>query len=326
MKKIYTQILVLFLSSTILFGQHSLMNSSSEVMKNGTGINEVPKNSSQLPCGINYNDWTLSFLDDFNGSVEDLSQNWHMLGDNHGPDELQIYKWDQLSVSDGNLVITAQPLSKPEKASNDVIYNYASGWIHYKSMVKGNALFEIKCKMPEGREQTLWPAFWMWNGSCSPENGGYREIDVFEYWGNHFKCGTNNVFWCDSSGTTQGCISEYCEDQADFFKDYHVFSVAWLKDKLVFYIDGKEIRTITDHVPSVSADMYLIANLALGKSPSISEVKFPQQFKIDWIKIYNLKDEENTLETCTKFYTCGKVSTNKGGKVLKAESKKLKVF
>ncbi|MBO9700178.1 MAG: glycoside hydrolase family 16 protein [Sporocytophaga sp.] len=320
MKKINIQIFVLFLWSTMLFGQ-SLMHSSTETMKNGPGIIEVSKNSSKLPCVINYNDWNLSFLDDFNGSVKDLSENWYLFGDNHGPDELQIYKWDQLSVSGGNLVITAQPLPEPVTGSNGVIYNYTSGWIHYKNMVKGNALFEIRCKMPEGREQSLWPAFWMWNGDCSQQTDGYREIDIFEYWGNNFKCGTNNVFWCDGSRNRQSCFTEYCEKQPDFFNDFHIFSVAWLKDKLVFYIDGKEIRTVKDHVPLESAEMYLIANLALANSPSISDVKFPQYFTIDWIKIYNLKDKGNTLETCTRSENCEKTSTNEL-KLLKASTTK----
>ncbi len=324
MKKIHIQILILLLHSSILFGQRSLVNSSSEI-KFETTINEKSGKSSE-PCRIHYQDWNLIFLDDFNGSAKDLSKNWYLFGDNHGPDELQIYKWEQLSVSDGNLVISAQPLPNPETASNGITYNYASGWIHYKNMVKGNALFEIRCKMPEGREQVLWPAFWMWNGSCSKQTVDYREIDIFEYWGNNFKCGTNNVFWCDGNRNRQSCLTEYCEKQPDFFNDFHIFSVAWLKNKLVFYIDGKEIRTVTDHVPSVSAEMYLIANLALGNSPSISEVKFPQQFSIDWIKIYHLKDEGNTLETCTRFDNCGNSSAKGDQKVLKAESKKLKVF
>jgi len=262
------------------------------------------------PCGINYNDWELNFQDEFNGSVEDLTENWYLFGDNHGAEELQIYKWDQLSISEGNLVITAQALSRPEVASNGISYNYASGWIYYKKMVKGNSLFEIKCKMPEGREQTLWPAFWMWNGDCSEKTDGYREIDIFEYWGDNYKCGTNNVFWCDESKNRQSCIAEYCEKRSDYFNDFHVFSLAWLENKLVFFIDGKEIRTITDHVPSVSDEMYLIANLALGNSPSISEVKFPQYFTIDWIRIYDLKTPENTLETCTRVERCEHTSAS----------------
>ncbi|WP_028979673.1 glycoside hydrolase family 16 protein [Sporocytophaga myxococcoides] len=309
MKKILVQILVLFLWSEIVFGQQSLTKFSTDI-KYDAVAQDKRQESSKQPCVINYNDWNLSFQDDFNGSVKDLSDNWYLFSDNHGPDELQIYKWNQLSVSYGNLVITAQPLPKPEKGSNGVTYNYASGWIHFKNMVKGNTLFEIKCKMPEGREQSLWPAFWMWNGGCSQQTDGYREIDIFEYWGNNYKCGTNNVFWCDGSRNRQSCFTEYCEKQPDFFNDFHTFSVAWLKDKLVFYIDGKEIRTVTDHVPSVSAEMYLIANLALGNSPSISDVKFPQHFIIDWIKIYRLKDKENTLETCTQFDDCETTSAN----------------
>ncbi|MCR6639415.1 MAG: glycoside hydrolase family 16 protein [Sporocytophaga sp.] len=307
MKKIYIQTLILLFHSSVLFGQQSLVNSFSEI-KFEPEINEKTELVSE-PCGINYMDWNLNFLDDFNGSVKDLSKNWYLFADNHGPDELQIYKWEQLSVSGGNLLIKADSLPKSETASNGITYNYASGWIHYKNMVKGNALFEIRCKMPEGREQTLWPAFWMWNGSCSPQADGYREIDIFEYWGNNFKCGTNNVFWCDGNRNRQSCFIEYCEKQPDFFNDFHIFSVAWLKDKLVFYIDGKEIRTVTDHVPSVSAEMYLIANLALGNSPSISEVKFPQYFTVDWIKIYSLKNAENMLDTCTQIEDCNKTSS-----------------
>ncbi|WP_045467512.1 glycoside hydrolase family 16 protein [Sporocytophaga myxococcoides] len=323
MKLIHIQILILLFHSSVLFGQRSLVNSSSG-KRNEPIMNDNAEKSSE-PCGIDYQDWNLTFEDDFNGSVKDLSENWYLFGDNHGQDELQIYKWEQLSVSDGNLVITAQSLPKPEMASNGITYNYASGWIHYKNMVKGNALFEIRCKMPEGREQTLWPAFWMWNGDCSPQTDGYREIDIFEYWGNNFKCGTNNVFWCDGNRNRQGCFIEYCEKQP-FFNDFHIFSAAWLNNKLVFYIDGKEIRTVTDYVPSVSAEMYLIANLALGNSPSISEVKFPQRFVIDWIKIYNLKDKENTLETCTRTDNCRKARTINEPEILKVENKNLKDF
>ena len=75
---------------------------------------------------------------------------------------------------------------------------------------------------------------------------------------------------------------------------YHIYAMDWTKDKIEFFVDSKLVYTFQ---PSVKNDdtwpfnqpFYLIVNLAVGGNfggPEVDKSVFPQQFNIDYIKVY----------------------------------------
>ena len=143
-------------------------------------------------------------------------------------------------------------------------FDFISGRINTRGKVEftyGTAAARIK--MTEG--SGLWPAFWALGNGRWPESG---EIDIMEYVGEPDWTGialhgpgysgetplVNKVFFTPDQDVTQ----------------WHVYSVDWTKDSLLFKVDGKLIyratRPMVEHYGKWTFDnpKYLILNFALG--------------------------------------------------------------
>src|SRR5574344_1739453 len=110
---------------------------------------------AQTPSN-DYN-WQLQWEDEFNDST--LPKWWKSnLSDHNG--EPQLYIDDNISVSNGNLVI--------EINNNDTVFNNVTK--HYTSgLIKSRKNYHTKFGYIEGRiklpyKRGLWPAFWTWRG------------------------------------------------------------------------------------------------------------------------------------------------------------------
>lgn len=82
--------------------------------------------------------------------------------------------------------------------------------------------------------------------------------------------------------------------------DFHLYTLEWFPDKLIYYIDNKELLTI-DRLDYVELNsnwvfdqrFHLIINLAIGGNwggiEGVDNNIFPQELIIDYIKVYELK-------------------------------------
>jgi beta-glucanase (GH16 family) len=245
--------------------------------------------------------WSLVWSDEFNGSTLD-SANWTIDVGNGCPDlcgwgnnELQWYRPENVTVTGGNLVLTA-------KAENYGPNQFTSG----KVLTRDKQSFrygriEMRAKLPSG--DGLWPAFWM-----MPQDDAYGgwaasgEIDIMEsanamtqvsgalHFGGSWP---NNTY--TSSATNLGGTS--------YADDFHVYAVEWEPDEMRWYIDGELFMTrvssqwYTDAAPGdpnapFDQPFYIILNTAVGgwypgcTDPGCITPDLPQDFLIDYVRVY----------------------------------------
>lgn len=168
--------------------------------------------------------------------------------------------------------------------------NYLSGIItSYESLKMTHGYVEMRAKLPRGRG--LWPAFWMLTTHYVED---VPEIDVMEFLGQDVDTLYHTYHYFDVQDNWRKISTpSYTTIGSDWTQDFHTFGMAWSPTELIYYVDGEEVRRITDQdyvIPNQS--MYLIANLAVGGnwpgSPD-ADTLFPATFEIDYIRAYKRK-------------------------------------
>lgn len=198
-----------------------------------------------------------------------------------GNNEKQIYTNSNHTVTDGMLTIHI-------KNENGNITSTRITTAKKKEFQYGR--IEARAKLPLGKG--IWPAIWMLGSNIKqvgwPKCG---EIDILEYVGKE----PNNIFTSlhtqDSHGNTINTKKTKIETIENGF---HTYTIDWNKDKIVFSVDEVEVYTFQPDVKNENTwpfnqPFYLLINAAVGGNfggPEIDETIFPQQFQIDYIRVY----------------------------------------
>ena len=270
-------------------------------------------------------DYSLDFVDEFNGSSLDSSL-WNSspiwgpyvvtnMEEQYYVDILnanQGFGWNPFEVSGGILTIKAEAVTDPavpaapaQPPENDQFWidnpefqfnpDYSSGSRNYLSgIITSSDSFnfthgyaEIRAQLPAG--QGLWPAFWQLTTKYVED---VPEIDVIELLGqkpneaNH----TYHYFNIDNNWELVSTPT-FKTVGPDFTQDYHTYGVMWEPRKMVWYLDGVPVKTLdeSDGYTLPKQSMYLIANLAVGGnwpgSPD-NTTPLPAEYKIDYIKVF----------------------------------------
>jgi beta-glucanase (GH16 family) len=203
------------------------------------------------------------FDDDFAGDALDRAK-WNVIVT--GPtvnDEQQAYvdSSDVLTVSDGMLTIRPrfhQGFRTPEGRT----FDFVSGRIDTRGkfdFTYGSAAARMKLSTGAG----LWPAFWALGSGRWPDSG---EIDVME------NVGVANWTSVALHGPGYFGNTPLMKRASVDVTTWHVYSVDWTPDLLVFRIDGNEIYRVSKADVekfgrwSYDNPKHLILNLALGGS------------------------------------------------------------
>jgi beta-glucanase (GH16 family) len=247
--------------------------------------------------------YQLVWSDEFDGTSIDESKWSYDLGDGcdispdlcgWGNNELEYYtdRSENSYISEGKLVIEARKesplyLGQHQYTSARMVTKNKGDWTYGR--------IDVRAKMPIG--QGLWPAIWM----LPTENvyGGWPksgEIDIMEYLGHKPSevLGTihyGHDFWRFNS--------QYLElEEGTFADDFHVFTVLWTEDCILFQMDGKDIgvpntrSTVLPTTYPFDQDFHLILNVAVGGNlpgnPDASTV-FPQTMEVDYVRVYQEK-------------------------------------
>ena len=268
-----------------------LETSSAIVTINNANGSYLPTNNNGYTTPISYSGKRLVWSDEFNGnSLDTSSWNLEKGGGGWGNKELQYYtgRPENVFVSNGNLVIEAR--KENIGANQFTSARMTTKWKHEFQYGR----VDIRAKLPVAKG--LWPALWMLGSNIStmkwPVCG---EIDIMELIGTHPSRVYSTMHFANSANKHAQHGGNFDLSGEDFSEAFHVYSMVWKKDSMMFYVDDHLFFTHSKNDPTISgypynAPFYFIFNLAVGGqwpgSPDDTTI-FPQRMFVDYIRVFD---------------------------------------
>jgi beta-glucanase (GH16 family) len=239
-----------------------------------------------LPAQDALDGWKLLWADEFDGGALDAARwNFSQGGGGWGNGELQRYTKDEtnVSVKDGVLHITAR---RGEDGS------YTSGRINTRAKF-AFTYGKVEARMLIPATMGLWPAFWMLGDTTGKTWPSCGEIDIMENAGKEptlLHATVHGPGYSAGKGPTKSF-----DTGAALGAAWHTVGIEWEASEIRWYLDGALYHRLGPaELPAgkkwvFDHDFYLLLNLAVGGGfadyPTSASV-FPQDFQIDWIRVY----------------------------------------
>jgi beta-glucanase (GH16 family) len=235
--------------------------------------------------------WTKRFGDDFSSNLN----SWNTWYGGAFNNELQLYQASNLSVANGNLVISArqETVTGPTTPfdATPKTFNYTSGRIESTTNFSSSVATPVvrmmaRIKLPAG--YGMWPAFWSY-GDPWPTQG---EIDILEARGQEdFKYQTNYFYGKTVNRNLVRGAEGFVTTDVSLQTCYHVYEMIWSQNDLKFYFDGVLVKTNSgSYVPSLFGKTERITlNLAVGGlffsnfNPVLIQTG---TMYVDWVKVF----------------------------------------
>jgi beta-glucanase (GH16 family) len=229
--------------------------------------------------------WQLVWQDEFDSFNSSI---WQKENDSDHYGEPQMYRNQNVTTSNGNLVITAN-------RENYLNHAFTSGMVYSKQAYNVQyGYIESKIKLPYA--YGFWPAFWTFVGE-GVTGGNAAEIDIFEMLGH-----LSPTIMTTSLHMSYPDGNPYYKELEPYGFNYnntwHIYGVEWSPSKIVWYVDGVVVRTFDN--PGISNPVRIVLNLAIEPDylPNAS-APFPSSMLVDFVKVYKLKNDCNTvINTC----------------------------
>ena len=217
--------------------------------------------------------YKLVWEDNFEGTALDTTK-WKVRG--IGPRAIAFVSEEAVKVEDGYLKLFALK-------QGDSLLGSAVG-TQERFMPKYGY---YECRAQLQKSKGVWAAFWLQSKKIAqgedPAIYG-AEIDVMEFFKKLGKdIVSHNVHWAygPNQQTTRG-MQSYLESVSEGF---HTFSLEWLPEKYIFYIDGYKFYEVTDGISNI--EEYMILSMEYpGDKKDIRKTKFPDVFIVDYVKVY----------------------------------------
>jgi len=198
-----------------------------------------------------------------------------------GNNERQIYTKSNHIIKDGKLIITIK--KDGDKYTSTRITTAGKKEFKYGYM-------EARAKLPVGKG--IWPAFWMLGSNIKQAGWPLAgEIDILEYVGKE-----QDIVY--TTLHTQKNHGDHANSKKTSFPDieegYHTYGVNWTAKEIEFYVDGKAVYKFDPKDKPVEVwpfdqPFYFIINTAVGGNfggPEVDDSIFPQEFIVDYVKVY----------------------------------------
>jgi beta-glucanase (GH16 family) len=259
--------------------------------------------------------WKLVWSDEFDapaGTKPD-ARNWtHEIGDGTangipgwGNDELQYYTADtQNSATNGagQLAITARQSDGSLSCYYGPCQLTSARLVSQHKAEFAYGRIEARVKVPAGAG--LWPAFWTLGANIGdvgwPQTG---EIDIMEFVGRVPNEAFGTIHGPGYSGGAS--IGDTHDFGVPVSNDFHTFSIEWQPDRIDWYVDGIPYHSATPATVAPNQwvfnhSFFLILNMAVGGNfggPLDPNVQFPQQYLVDYVRVYQGPDTAERFET-----------------------------
>jgi len=229
----------------------------------------------------------LVWADEFNtdGGPDNTKWGYDLGAGGWGNNESQYYtkRSDNVIVEGGFLKITAKK-EDYQGSQYTSARMLTAGKFDFKY-----AKVEVRAKLPEGGG--TWPAIWMLGSSINtigwPACG---EIDIMEHAGNRQGTVQSAMHTTSSSGNTINLGSQFISTVST---EFHVYSVEWTSEKMVFSVDGVAHYTYNPPTKNSStwpfnANQFIILNVAMGGSfGGVIDPEFTSStMEVDYVRVY----------------------------------------
>ncbi|HEY2581459.1 MAG TPA: glycoside hydrolase family 16 protein [Mucilaginibacter sp.] len=243
-------------------------------------FNKTPTVISTSTPGVTPVTYSLVWSDEFDGNTLDTTK-WVVENKNDGVNsELEYYLPPNVSVSNGNLVLTARKqLFAGQPYSSGKITTFGKFSSQYGRI-------EASIKMPLGAG--MWPAFWMLGTNINVVNWPTcGEIDIMEH------INADNVIYGTMHWNVNGHVS-YGGTTTTTPDNYHLYAVEWDANSIRWYVDNNLYLTgnIAANVNGTDAfhlPFFIILNLAVGGSfpnTTVDESILPASMYVDYVRVY----------------------------------------
>lgn len=226
------------------------------------------------PSALGYE---LVWEDQFEGDTLDPKK-WAIRGE--GPRALGRVSKDAIKVQDGYLTLKAFKKENDDTVHVGMVGTQGKYETHF-------GYFECRAQLQRGGG--IWAAFWMQSPLVAkgedPKVYG-AEIDIVEFFR---KLGTDivshNVHWAygPNQQSTRG-MQSYLEGVSEGF---HLFALEWTPESYTFYVDGYKFYEVKSGISHI--DQYMILSLEPPQKEEIHNMKLPDEFIIDYVKVYKKK-------------------------------------
>lgn len=237
---------------------------------------------------------TVVWADEFDAPSLDLSKWSYQVGDGcqegicgWGNNELQYYKESNVTLSNGQLHITAKKERVQAKS-------YTSGRI--RSINKGDwtyGRFEARIKLPAG--QGLWPAFWML--PTDEVYGGWPqsgEIDIMEFVAADPTRVLGNMHYGDPYPNNKYQGSAFALSTGSFPDAFHTFALEWEAGTLRWFVDDilymtKTAQDVSPYNWPFDQRFHFLLNVAVGGNlgGTVDPNIFPKVMDVEYVRVYN---------------------------------------
>jgi beta-glucanase (GH16 family) len=209
-----------------------------------------------------------TFADEFNGRELDLSR-WSPHEPRARAQAGGAIDGNGVEVKGGQLrIIVPAPRAGEDHDTHETVSATVTS---FGTFAQTYGRFEIRCRVPAG------PALRARFRLLPIPLGSLPEIEVFETNGSN----PSRVTFANRWGTEQTDRSFGDSFSApDLSAGFHMFAIEWDRDRIAWFVDGKQMFRSVDGIPH--QPMYLVLDIA--GAPAASST--PASFDIDYIRVY----------------------------------------